>query len=197
MKTLLGIYVCCVLFTQPLFAQEEPETLVDGGIESGGFGSAGAKITVLNNRASVMSGAWGAWLINHRLALGAGFYNLTSAHTLQDDISMDMEYSGFIAEYIFMPASLVHYSAQLTIGGGSLDFSKVRVGSTGNNEIVDDVFFLVEPGMNVEINVVTFMRFQVGASYRFVSGIDNNNFGVTNADISGPSLNFGVKFGKF
>lgn len=196
MKACWGIYLLCTFLTIPLFAQEQ-ETLLEGGIESGGFGSVGAKITLLNDRACVITGAWGAWLINHHLALGGGFYNLTSAHTLRDSISMDMEYSGFTAEYIFMPESIVHYSAQLTLGGGSLDFSKVRVGSSGNNDIVDDVFFVVEPGVNVEVNVISFMRFQVGASYRFVSGIDNNNFDVTNADISGPSLNFMVKFGKF
>lgn len=199
MKMLLALCVCSLLLAAPLGAQEqeEQETLVGGGIESGGFGGVVAKITVLNDRMCVMTGAWGAWLINHQLALGGGWYNLVSAQTLPDSINMDMEYSGFTAEYIFMPSSLIHYSAQVTIGGGSLDFSRVRVGSVGNNGIVDDVFFIVEPGVNVEMNVASFMRFQIGASYRFVSGIDNNSFGVTNADISGPALNFMVRFGKF
>lgn len=197
MKTVIGLSFLCVLLAMPLAAQDEQETLVGGGIESGGFGGVVVKITPLNDRTCAMTGAWGAWLINHHLALGGGWYNLTSAHTLQDSISMDMEYSGFTAEYIFMPESLIHYSAQLTIGGGSLDFSTVRVGSSNNNGIVDDVFFVVEPGVNAEINITHFMRFQVGASYRFVSGINNNNFDVTNADISGPALNFTVRFGKF
>lgn len=198
MKTILLSCCAALMCISAVYAQDKDttENLFDGSYEHGGFGGPAAKIVSLNGSVNVMTGAWGAWLIDHRLALGGGWFSTASPHNIGDSLEMDMEYSGFTAEYIFEPQSLVHYSLQLTIGGGSVDFSRPAVGNISNN-LADDVFFVVEPGVNAEINLLQFMRMHVGASYRFVSGMDNNRVGVTNSDIGGPSLNFTLKFGKF
>lgn len=193
------LLVCCALVLSALqvSAQETEENLFSGKYEHGGFGGPTVKVTSLNGSVGVLTGAWGAWLIDHRLALGGGWYNLVSPHSVDDDMEMSMDYGGFTAEYIFDPMSLVHYSVQLNIGAGVLDFSRPRVGNVANNLIVDDVFFAIEPGINAEVNVLSFMRFHVGASYRIASGVDNNAFGVTDSDVGGPSFNLMLKFGKF
>lgn len=193
MKRLLLAAWMALLCGSSVSAQE---SLFDGNIEHGGFGAFTTKITAINGSASVLTGGWGAWLINHKLALGGVWYNTLSSDNIADSMEMDVDYGGFMAEYIFDSQSLLHYSAQLAIGGGSLDFSRPAVGNTDNNS-ADDVFFFVEPGISAELNVLSFMRAQLGASYRFVSGVGNNNAGITNSDIGGPALNITLKFGKF
>lgn len=56
-------------------------------------------------------------------------------------------------------------------------------------------FFVVEPGLEVEINVTRFFKIGVGASYRFVRESDLTL--VSNDDLSGFSGGFSLKFGKF
>ncbi len=190
--------MCCtaVVLAVPVQAQDKAENLLDGDYEHGGFGGPALKIVSLDGAVDVMTGAWGAWLINHKLAIGGGWFNTLSPHSIGDSLNMDVEYSAFIAEYIFEPQSVVHYSLQLTIGGGSVDFSRPVVGTTSSN-LVDDVFFILEPGVNAEMNILKFMRLHMGASYRLVSGMGNNSVGITNSDIGGPSLTATLKFGKF
>lgn len=203
MRTKLFVwFICCACFVIPLSAQQEAETqkqetLIGGSVENGFFGGPLANIAFLNGKTTMIMGTWGAWLINHQLALGGGFYNLISPHTVATNVEMDVEYGVFTAEYIFSPHSIVHYTTQLSIGGGRLDFSRTGVGATLGNTTAEDVFFLVEPGINAEVNLLRFMRLQVGARYRIVSGVNNNSFGVRNTDISGLGVHCMVKFGKF
>jgi len=62
-------------------------------------------------------------------------------------------------------------------------------------------FYLVEPGINIEINLSRRMSFVAGVSYRNVMGMaeDDENISltkVTNEDLSGVNFNVGLKFGK-
>jgi hypothetical protein len=56
-------------------------------------------------------------------------------------------------------------------------------------------YFIVEPGLNIELNLFRFMRIAVGGTYRFVSGLDMANLG--NRNLSGPTANLMFKFGRF
>lgn len=58
-----------------------------------------------------------------------------------------------------------------------------------------DLFFVVEPGANVDINVTSFFRLGIGASYTFVSGVSFE--GLRNSDFIGASGVITFKFGKF
>lgn len=200
-KTILVWAICCALWTFPLSAQQETkeqqETLFHTPIENGAFGGPLLNIAFLNGKATMFTGAWGAWLINHQVALGGGFYNLISPYKVTTDVEMDVEYSVFTAEYVFLPESIAHYTVQLSIGGGSLDFSRTGIASAFNNTIVEDVFWVLEPGLNAEFNILSFMRFQTGIRYRIIGGVNNNSFGITNADISGAGIHCMLKFGKF
>ncbi|MFZ1729098.1 MAG: hypothetical protein WBQ23_06980 [Bacteroidota bacterium] len=56
--------------------------------------------------------------------------------------------------------------------------------------------FVVEPAVNVELNVTEWFRISAGASYRFVSGL-NELQGIEDKDLSGPSGSLSMKFGAF
>ena len=58
-----------------------------------------------------------------------------------------------------------------------------------------DRFFVVEPTVNAELNLMSFMRLDIGAGYRVVSGV--SEWGYSNSDVSGASASATLKFGKF
>ena len=80
-------------------------------------------------------------------------------------------------------------------GSGLFDLSTDISEAHDLSDDKPDVFFVLEPAVNIEINITSFLRIHLGAGYRFISGIEKYNF--TNSDFSGPSGNFTLKFGMF
>jgi hypothetical protein len=58
-----------------------------------------------------------------------------------------------------------------------------------------NAFFVLEPGVEIEMNVARFMRISIGGSYRLTSKLDLMNTD-PNA-LRGFSGNLSLKFGKF
>ena len=145
-------------------------------------------------------------IINHSLSIGGGGYGLVNSIPGPDGIPLmtepvlTMGYGGFEMEYIRRSGKLVHSSVQLLIGGGGVGYHERRDEDMNfendmENNPTWDSFFIVEPGIGVELNVTSFFRINAGASYRFVSGVEKN--GLTNGEIGGPSAVLTFKFGKF
>jgi hypothetical protein len=185
-------------------AQEE-ETLLSGGLESGGYGAPVVKFTNFKGEFAVIVGGYGGWLINHSFLLGGGGYGLATHHKLStssgsaifpEDGRIIFGYGGGILEYIFSPRAVVHATICLLIGGGSVSVQEQWTDpATWVHGYQTDEFFVLEPSVNVELNVTTFFRVDAGASYRFVNGV--SAFDLKNADLSGASINIALKFGSF
>ncbi len=179
------------------FAQEE--TLIDGDIESGGFGGPALKITRINGEGAVLVGGRGGWIINHSFVLGGGGYGLANAISakvpdLQNGFRhVDLGYGGLEVEYIAASDRLVHLSFGLLVGGGGVRYKDEN---TMEDHRSMDGFFVAEPSLTIDLNITRFFRLGAGASYRYVNGISSS--GVTSdADLSGPSAMLILKFGKF
>jgi len=62
-------------------------------------------------------------------------------------------------------------------------------------------FFVMEPGVNIEMNLSRKLTLVAGVSYRYVTGLNENDENVsithvTNEELSGLNFNIGLKFGK-
>ncbi len=187
MKTTITAAACLALFTVPALAQER--TLIDGPVESGGFGGPVIKFSEVRNQFAVLVGGRGGWILNHTFVIGAAGYGLASDIRLDSRFpgrDVEFGYGGLDLEYIYDSNSLVHFSAQALIGGGAIDL--VFGGES-------DVVFVFEPQGNVELNMTRYFRISVGGGYRFVSDVDFAARG--NADFSAPYFALTLKFGKF
>ena len=63
-------------------------------------------------------------------------------------------------------------------------------------------FYIIEPGINAEINLHDTARLMVGLSYRIVSGLDEDDeliqdTHVKSGDFSGFHINIGIKVGTY
>lgn len=199
-KVLLALF--CFGLLHPAFAQKE-ETLFSGHVSHGGFGGPIVKFSDVAGEFGVLVGGRGGWIINfrrnHSIVLGGGGYGL-STETLVNDLIIDgravymtMGYGGFELEYVNHTRKLVHFSIPLLLGGGAIDY-RYRGGPI-NFDLGTDEFFVVEPGLNLMLNVTRFFRIGGGVSYRFVNGV--NLTGVTNDDLSGVAGVLTFKFGSF
>ena len=89
-----------------------------------------------------------------------------------------------------MPERAVHFGLRSRAGWGGIG----AVTESGIN-LVSDGILILAPEATVELNVLPFMKAQLGAGYRAVFGA-NNPF-MTNQDLSSPTGRFALMFGWF
>jgi len=177
--TLLGI-----LATSSVAAAQD-ETLVSGGLESGGFGAPVVKFSDVGGDFAVFVGGRGGWIINHTFVLGAGGYGLASNIGESPFVrEVEFGYGGLELEYINRSDKIFHFSIYTLIGGG---------GVTSLFDVADGVFVL-EPVVNLMVNVTKWFRVGAGGGYRFVSGADQD---LSNGDLSAFVGVLTFKFGGF
>lgn len=178
-------------------AAQGEQTLLDSGITSGGFGGPTMAFTSVHGDFAVLMGARGGWIINHSFVLGGGGYGMVSqdirtnysAHGGQP--ALRLGYGGAEFTYINNWSALVHPIARLLIGGGSVTYE----GQPHEGDMPSDDFFVAEPELSLEVNIVRWFRVNAGGSYRFVSGASLP--GVGNGQLRAFSGTLALAFGKF
>lgn len=106
-------------------------------------------------------------------------------------------YGGLKFEFKLLPTSPLHVNFPILIGGGGLTYNTGTMHNNNNNgtSLDWDAFFVVEPGVMLELNLLKFMQPDVGISYRYAPGL---NLMETNAGlINNFNANLSLKFGKF
>ena len=190
-----------LVLSSSAFAQEE--TVFDSGnIEHGGYGAFVVGFTSVNNEFGALVGARGGWIINHTFVVGMGAYGIgNNVHSLVEgplgERFVNIGYGGLDLEFIVNSDAIVHWSFHTLLGGGSVGFRGGRDDVRGfdmNNQEGDD-FFLVEPGINLDLNVTTWFRASGGVRYRYVSGVTTE--ASTNANLTGTTAVLTLRFGKF
>lgn len=200
-----------------VMGQEEKEfrTLFGNDMSSGGYGAPEMKLSDVNGKSSLLMGGRGGWIIGHSFVLGGGGYGLvTNNRFIYDEVlngvdttreyRIDMGYGGLLLEYIAMPQRAVHLTFPVLIGAGGVSLSH-KLFDENDAEYVDDwsnweyeesaAFFVVEPGIGIELNMTKFFRLELGASYRYINGTNLRR--LSDSDLSDFSLNMALKFGKF
>jgi hypothetical protein len=134
----------------------------------------------------------GAWSLVNNIPLPGVNANGTTDY-------LNFWYTGMVAEYIHNSDKLIHWTAGTLIGGGGVSRrDKYRFDEDGDHNDYNydkSGLFVVEPFANLEINIIKNLRFNVGASYRLVTGTGTT--GITDSKLSNPSIHAGLKAGIF
>jgi hypothetical protein len=190
----------------------------------GGFGAFETGYTRVNNLDAIYIGGRGALLINHSLAIGAGGKGFISENVYDNNLENDYEYSGgyggLIIEPILAWRQPVHVTFPILVGAGGISYIKHWGEYDYEDNYIDEgsyidedsyAFFVFEPSLEIEFNIIKWMRMAVTGSYRYTSGIDlaykktmsAAAGGFSDAKIGSTDMlrNFNVgmsvKFGKF
>lgn len=189
-------------------------------ISHGGYGSFNIGYTRINDDDALVLGGRAAWIANHKFALGLagyGFINsISKDYNYYDDPSnyfITGGYGGIFFEPIVLPQYPVHVSFPVFLGVGGVSAIQAQDWKSNNynsnvNYYDTDVILVLEPGVDVEFNIVKFFRLSLGASYRLTNGINlaykylddqyvEHTIYVDKNALDSFTFNIGFKFGWF
>ena len=178
----------------------------DGSRHNGGYGGISTGYSQIGGRDAILIGGHGAYLINGKFGIGISGTGFMTDKTYDQDLGANFilagGYGGLRLEYIINPDSPVNVSIPVVIGGGGISYTRTNNDFSYYNSLDEEAFFLFEPGIEIQLNVVKFMRMSFGASYRFSSEVasdylDNVVDLIPNDPISGFTGTISFKFGKF
>ncbi len=193
---------------------QEIQTLFGSPRPSGAYAGLSNKFTTINGDYANMAEIYGGWFIKRKFMIGIG------AAATTNNISVPMKYStdptrkmswqygqfGLMTEYSFGSTRVIHLNFSLFSGAGFTaqyerhdwdDWDDWDDHDYDDDDIKHDAnfFYVMEPGVQVELNVLKWMRLSPGISYRKTFGSDA--IGLNDKALSDVSYNVTLKFGKF
>ncbi len=192
---------------------------------NGGYGAIMVNYGQIGNKDAILIGGRGGWIIDHNFTIGMGGYGFftdpaTDPYIMEDGIPQKYQiaggYGGLLFEPIVGAKHPVHLSFPILVGAGGIAYTKHWENTDWENSDYDyantyedsDAFFVLEPGVEVEFNMLKFFRIALSASYRYTSNI-NLSYKDSNSNKPEPNIigsqdmlrgmNYGIafKFGKF
>ncbi|MFC1692274.1 hypothetical protein ACFL1R_02075 [Candidatus Latescibacterota bacterium] len=177
---------------------QETKTLFGPETDIGFVWGIETKSTDIKGDIGTSIGFVGGALINHAYLVGLA----VGANITHPEVNHG--YLGVITQYTYKPGELIHCSGQLFLGTGTTKDYENKKSSTMDNfgNITGPGFYIIEPGVNAEVNMNETVRLLVGLSYRIVTGLDKDDdliskTNVKSSDFSGFHINIGVKVGKY
>lgn len=187
---------------------EEVKSLLSKKNDLNAFGAADLKVGDLNGERGLLVGAYGGFIINRRYLFGVAGYGLVTnvefegivpGQTEPKKLNLHGGYGGVIIGGTIAPKELIHISFPIVLGAGSLEVvdKDFFINNPADSEftVENTVFFVAEPGIEVEFNITKYFRLGAGVTYRYVSGTELEN--VKDDDISGTTALISFRFGRF
>ena len=187
------------------YQDSEMRTLFGRQRSNGGYGAFWMGYSTIDNKHALQFGGRGSWVIQHSFALGFGGTGFINEYhydiVLDKDVFLAGGYGGIYLEPILFPSFPVHLSFPILLGAGGISYVSHNDVQWDSNYIEDyDAFLIVEPGIDIELNLTRFMRVGLGATYRYPTSFDVGQTPVGNVDaesLRGMTYNVTFKFGKF
>jgi len=159
--------------------RRQVKTLFGDHAKNGGYGAISLGYTEIDGRNGLMMGGRGAWIIGHGLGLGLGGYGFVNDPLYNADdglyYSLAGGYGGFIFEPIIMGRWPIHLSLPILIGAGGVALTSYGEDIFTQLDTYDayleeaSVFFVAEPAIELEFNLVRFFRVALYGSYRYTT----------------------------
>jgi hypothetical protein len=164
-----------------------------------------------------MAGVSGTLHINKKWGIGLAGYSTINNFTptalnAKSLLNLNVMYGGLKLEYTPNPNAPIHVSFPLLIGGGMArvdSASNYRNGFGGRdrnnrrdfNGRDNTDFWVIQPGINIEANVIRFLKIYAGASYRLTPSVNTETTTTlptpTANQLSGLNVSAGIKLGLF
>jgi hypothetical protein len=171
----------------------------------GGYGELSILYNQIDNRDAFVFGARAGVLMGHMMTVGlcgSGFFNDPQYYSgITEKISIAGGYGGLFFEPILLPRFPVHVAIPVTIGVGGVAFARMYNYDEYDDYYPEesDAYFVIEPGIEVELNITKFFRFSIGGYYRYTTDVDMmiGTQSVPKDILQGFSGGVNFKFGKF
>lgn len=165
------------------------------------------KFSEIRDKSEVMMfGVKGVITYNNKIGIGCIGTILTSnnvytnknieTQATNEEIKIQIAYGGLIVEPEWYRYKKFHLLSPVIFGGGKVEVEK------NENEILNSyysIFWVIEPEIQCDFEILSFLRASIGISYRYAFKFDNQNLynNFKESDFSRLSLNIGFKLGRF
>lgn len=185
----------------------EIKALLSKDNDLNGFMGMDVKVSDIKSTRTLLMGGYGGVLVNRNYMLGVGAYGLVTSPEFSGalpgsatakDLNLYGGYAGLMIGGTIFTKELMHLSLPVLFGAGNLQVSDHNYfTSSGDNEftVEQSAFFVIEPAAQLEFNLTRTFRLAVGASYRWVEGM--NLLNVSNDDLIGWSGMLSLRIGRF
>lgn len=222
-STILIIASMLLLSSFSLKAQENEENKFKSIFKNkpsfGGYGIQQVGYTKINGLNTISLKIGGAISINKKLGMGfviSPFFTENPEKKLSDgkQIGYNGAYGGFFLEPVFFYENPIHFSIPIILGGGSISMKNEYNNnySTSSTQGYNyewsnrwEDYLIVEPGINMGINLMRFLKITAGISYRITTDVsldmvDSNGTRTTifkKGEMNGLNIQLGFKVGIF
>jgi hypothetical protein len=172
--------------------------------DRGGFFSIYGGMADISGQSAVMAGLRFGATLDHWFSYGLGGSLLISQMSFDNilinkSLELEMGYAGLFFEPTIAPKSPFHFSFPVLFGVGSAAFyDPDDQNFQEHNSFVtidNDIFYIIEPGAELELNMTKHTRLSLGIKYRYISDLSIVN---TKEDaFNGLYYGLTLKFGKF
>jgi hypothetical protein len=187
---------------------EEVKSLLSQKNDLNAFGAADLKVGDFKGERGLLVGAYGGFVINRRYLFGVAGYGLVTNVEFEGLVPGDTEtknlnlhggYGGILIGGMIAHKELIHISIPIVLGAGSFEVvdKDFFINNLADSEftIENTVYFVAEPGIELEFNITKYFRLGAGATYRYISGTELEN--VRDEDVSGATAMISFRFGRF
>lgn len=183
--------------------RDDIRTLTGSQHHGGGYFSLGVKLSNFHDESLAMGGIKAAWVINRTLGFGVDMWGVIPSSEYTDipnpesyDLSLLGGYGGILLEPILFSNQVVHLTFPVSSGAGWLGYVPNIYGDEDSDQIVDqDVFWYVEPGAAVELNISRVFRLNFAVSKRFTQDLDL--LGMERSGFDEMNYTLSMKIGRF
>jgi len=210
MKRITLVTLLFLFFGSSISFAQEIQTLFKGSRPSGAYGAISNKFTTIKGEYANIAEIYGGLFINRKFLVGLSLAATTNDLKVpaqysvipQQDMSWQYGQFGLVTEYVFGSNKVVHFNFTLFSGAGfTLQYDRNDYdGWSDDDDDFDSAhdsnfFCVIEPGVQVEVNLLRWLRLSPGISYRKTFGSDG--IGLRDNDLSNLSYNVTLKVGKF
>jgi hypothetical protein len=130
--------------------------------------------------------------------------NLKYDNVMNEPCYLNGGYGGLYFDANPFSGKILHLSFPIIIAGGEANYLSINeypeLEDDGEIDyskkvLASSPFFVLEPGLNIELNITGFMKVYTGASYRWINGMNLEN--TANHAFDGFNINVGLRLGKF
>lgn len=187
------------------------------------FAKTGPEFSIIKGDFAYSTGGGGALLFNQQFFIGGYGRSLayskrmygvvvkntyTGNLTTYTNLRKEFSHGGLWMGYIHNYQDMIHFGGSLRIGGGKVSLYENDFWDDDFGSIMKDNVFVINPQVEVEFNLLKWMKLNIGAGYRVttfndatylteINGVNQNVQYFKDSELSSPELSVSLIFGVF
>jgi hypothetical protein len=201
MKYFIIVIFCVLTITVQAQTGGTAKTLFGGkDLKVGYFVNPSVQVGEIAGKSSTIPGIGAGVILDNKVSMSILYKMSLSENTPPGELNefyLHSQFVGLKLEYLLKPDNPVHLTFPLELGAGDVELDLKDNFENSNISVPseDRGFFYIEPGIALEVNVMKYLKFGIGASYRLVSNMTFRT--VSSNDLQGFNISAGIKVGLF